>query len=658
MNERWFYAKDKKKHGPVPRDVVQAMLARGELAPTDMILQEGTTRWSPAGSLLPLSSALTADLPATHAVSVAPAVEPVAAPEPPRPAAAGFARRCGGAAVGALAQVPLAMHATAAQAGRLVGYWGSSRQATRLARHARRSQFALGLGLFRRGLGDPELLRQVKELEDRLRVLGEAGGSSRQALRDRDALLVRLAEPWLQSPTPPPNLEEEHERAVHAERARLHTETAHAHARSTLYPASRAGRARVLGGLALYLAILGVGVFLLIPSAPPSSPTDGPLAKGQTPGTKGEPSTKEAKKTLKQLNAELSPAVPLVESLPAGGGSGFLVRHKDRYLVVTNRHVVQPARSGLEVHFLRGKAGQEERLVVPADKSRLIRVHRVVDLALIDVSAMGNQLATWGVRPVTLASRDHVPEVGEHVFAIGHPGDAAGGVLTRTLSDGIISAVNRKDRVEKGTFLQVTVAINPGNSGGPIFDDEGKVVGVATFMIRRSGKDLALESLNFGLETRYVHELLEDPSQSLTEQEIAALFKKDKQPLQMAKALQPAVDAKIKTLRAKGYRPFTQDPTKSVIPFKLQGNRAIEMPLKGLLPKDEIYLFVVSQGSEDVDLHVYDRAGKLVVEDIRVNPDPEVSFSTATGGDYRVVINNLTANPAEGVLVLMLRGVP
>src|SRR5207248_1135261 len=162
----------------------------------------------------------------------------------------------------------------------------------------------------------------------------------------------------------------------------------------------------------------------------------------------------------------------------------------------------------------------------------------------------------------------------------------------------------------KGTFLQVTVAINPGNSGGPIFDDEGKVVGVATFMIRRGGKDLTLEALNFGLETRYVHELLEDPSQSLTEAEIASLLKAGKPVAQAPKELQARIDAKVKTLAAQGYQPFTGDAKTSSRPFRLAGKETVHMPIRGLLAKDQVHVFVVSRGSEDVNLHVYDRGGK------------------------------------------------
>jgi S1-C subfamily serine protease len=168
---------------------------------------------------------------------------------------------------------------------------------------------------------------------------------------------------------------------------------------------------------------------------------------------------------LAELYQLLSPAVPMVETPSASGGSGFLIRHNDRYLVVTNRHVIAYARNGLEVYFLRSiNPGQEERLKIPSAKVKLVAVHRALDLALIDISAAAEELAAWKIQPHNLAAKDHIVSVGEHVFAIGHPGDATGGVLTRTLSDGIVSAINRKPGFNRVGYTQVTVPINPGNT--------------------------------------------------------------------------------------------------------------------------------------------------------------------------------------------------
>jgi hypothetical protein len=53
MSDRWYYAKDRKKHGPLAKQEIRLLLASGQLYPADMILKEGDTRWVPASSLLP-----------------------------------------------------------------------------------------------------------------------------------------------------------------------------------------------------------------------------------------------------------------------------------------------------------------------------------------------------------------------------------------------------------------------------------------------------------------------------------------------------------------------------------------------------------------------------------------------------------------------------
>src|SRR5262245_5124488 len=106
MNDRWYYAKDKRKRGPVSQAELRTLLARGELLPTDMILQEGTPRWIGASSLLeppPVPAPLLEPPPLP-----APVLEPPPLPAPfapaevpsaetaPRPPSPNLWRRCAG----------------------------------------------------------------------------------------------------------------------------------------------------------------------------------------------------------------------------------------------------------------------------------------------------------------------------------------------------------------------------------------------------------------------------------------------------------------------------------------------------------------------------------------------------------------------------------
>ena len=81
------------------------------------------------------------------------------------------------------------------------------------------------------------------------------------------------------------------------------------------------------------------------------------------------------------------------------------------------------------------------------------------------------------------------PAVGSKVFAIGNPG-MGDKILEQTMSEGIVSATNRK--LGDQTYIQHTAAVNPGNSGGPLFNEKGQVVGMVTLKAR-------LENVSFAI---------------------------------------------------------------------------------------------------------------------------------------------------------------
>ncbi|HZH84483.1 MAG TPA: trypsin-like peptidase domain-containing protein, partial [Phototrophicaceae bacterium] len=98
-------------------------------------------------------------------------------------------------------------------------------------------------------------------------------------------------------------------------------------------------------------------------------------------------------------------------------------------------------------------------------------------------------------RTVTLGNSDRV-EVGQEVVAIGNPL-----ALESTVSNGIVSGI-RKDEDLGGKFLQITTPISPGSSGGPLFNMEGRVVGITTMYLRGG------ENLNFAIPINDAKRLL------------------------------------------------------------------------------------------------------------------------------------------------------
>ena len=169
-------------------------------------------------------------------------------------------------------------------------------------------------------------------------------------------------------------------------------------------------------------------------------------------------------------------------------GSGFIIS-ADGY-VVTNYHVVEGAK---QVTVIPHGAEEVTAKVIGTDATN--------DVALLKIE--GENLPF-----VTLGSSDALT-VGDQVVAIGNPL----GELTATLTVGYISA---KDRIVNtdGTvinMLQTDAAINSGNSGGPLFDMNGKVVGITTAKYSGNSESGAtIEGLGFAIPMDDVVGILAD----------------------------------------------------------------------------------------------------------------------------------------------------
>lgn len=149
-------------------------------------------------------------------------------------------------------------------------------------------------------------------------------------------------------------------------------------------------------------------------------------------------------------------------------GSGFIISEDG--LVVTNDHVIEHA-DEIEVILQDGTRHPAEV------KGRDAKT----DLALLQVKADGP------LPYVELANSDEA-KVGDWVVAVGNPFGLGGSVTA-----GIISARGRD--IHSGPFddfLQVDAPINRGNSGGPLFDTQGRVVGINTAIYSPSGGSVGI----------------------------------------------------------------------------------------------------------------------------------------------------------------------
>lgn len=152
--------------------------------------------------------------------------------------------------------------------------------------------------------------------------------------------------------------------------------------------------------------------------------------------------------------------VPEREFRRKGLGSGFILS-SDGY-VLTNNHVVSKAE---EIQVILENGDKYEAEIVGTDPK--------TDLALLKIEPEKPL-------PAVKTGNSSALEIGDWVFAIGNPFG-----LGHTVTAGIVSAKGRALGIgQYDNFIQTDAAINPGNSGGPLFDFEGKVVGVNAAILR------------------------------------------------------------------------------------------------------------------------------------------------------------------------------
>jgi serine protease Do len=154
-------------------------------------------------------------------------------------------------------------------------------------------------------------------------------------------------------------------------------------------------------------------------------------------------------------------------------GSGFVIS-ADGY-IVTNNHVVSPARTGATV---------EQITVTFPDRrefeAELVGRDPASDLAVLKIK--GSNL------PFVRFAQGAPARVGDWVLAIGNPFGLGG-----TVTAGIVSALHRN--LNAGVYdryIQTDASINMGNSGGPMFDLNGNVVGINTALISPTGGNVGI----------------------------------------------------------------------------------------------------------------------------------------------------------------------
>ena len=164
-----------------------------------------------------------------------------------------------------------------------------------------------------------------------------------------------------------------------------------------------------------------------------------------------------------------------------GVGSGVLVT-KDGY-ILTNNHVVESAD---EIKVALNDGREFSAKVSGRDPQ--------TDIAVLKIDADDLPF-------VTLADSDLI-EVGDVVLAIGNPFG-----IGQTVTTGIVSAKGRATMdLDYEDFIQTDAAINPGNSGGALVDTDGRLIGINTAILSRSGGN---QGIGFAVPTNLARWVME-----------------------------------------------------------------------------------------------------------------------------------------------------
>jgi serine protease Do len=175
------------------------------------------------------------------------------------------------------------------------------------------------------------------------------------------------------------------------------------------------------------------------------------------------------------------------ENAVVSSGSGFIISN-DGY-ILTNHHVIESAAArgfALKVYLEDGTAYD----------AQIVGYEQENDVAVLKIAAEGLDAVTTG--------DSDTAKVGDSIYAVGDPL----GQLKYTMTDGIISALDRVVAVDRQTSIsmfQISAAVNSGNSGGPVYDTKGEVIGIVSAKYSSDG----VEGLGFAIPINDAVEIAE-----------------------------------------------------------------------------------------------------------------------------------------------------
>ena len=209
------------------------------------------------------------------------------------------------------------------------------------------------------------------------------------------------------------------------------------------------------------------------------------------PGRAGAPTVSSDEEDALSLQEIYEKMIPSVVSIVTNAGTGTgIVMSEDGYLI-TNCHVIAQAQ---QITAMTWDETTYAAALVGSDEASDLAVLKIEPDAPLTAAEFGDSDAL---------------RVGDTVVAIGDP---LGVKLRGTMTNGIVSAINRNLMVNdrEMTLIQTNAALNNGNSGGPLINCYGQVVGVNAVKLSSYYSQATVEGLGFAIPISTAKPILDE----------------------------------------------------------------------------------------------------------------------------------------------------
>lgn len=220
----------------------------------------------------------------------------------------------------------------------------------------------------------------------------------------------------------------------------------------------------------------------------------GSLPDAEVPGFSDLPRAIVASTLEEVKQAVVKVEVPVAGGTKVESGSGFFV--DGRGWIATNDHVIRNINSAARVRLAEGMICEIEGVIARVPDR---------DLALLKLRERPYRITVLDIH------REAAAKLGEQVYAFGHPYNAdfslSKGIVSRVLNTGELnegarqmlrSTIKTPDNV---IWIQHDAKISPGNSGGPLIDEQGRLLGVNSFVHLQA-------EFGYASDVRYLREMV------------------------------------------------------------------------------------------------------------------------------------------------------